>query len=100
MGLHHPASASCLNWDGLRQYPFLGRYAGAVRDAGYGEALKACQAQGATVEGNTKAREQAAEAALAFLKKVFGVPLDQRAGVVGGLQVIQKNSLQRPLIRR
>lgn len=41
-----------------------------------GEALastqKACQAIGATVEGNRAAREQASQAVLAFLRKVFG----------------------------
>ncbi len=39
----------------------------------YRDALKACQAVGATVEGSTKARDQATQAALAFLKKVFGL---------------------------
>lgn len=40
----------------------------------YGNTLKACRAMGATVEGSTQAREQAAQAALAFLKKVFHLP--------------------------
>ena len=37
----------------------------------YGAALKNCGAVGATVEGNTRARDKAAQAAVGFLKKVF-----------------------------
>ncbi|MEO8507027.1 MAG: dienelactone hydrolase family protein [Betaproteobacteria bacterium] len=36
------------------------------------EAMKACVTTGATVEGNPKARDKAAQAALAFFKKTFG----------------------------
>lgn len=39
----------------------------------YGDALKACHATGASVEGNTKARDQAADAALGFLKEIFKI---------------------------
>lgn len=39
----------------------------------YRDAIKACQATGASVEGSTRARDQAAQAALAFLKKEFGL---------------------------
>lgn len=37
----------------------------------FGAAIKSCQASGATVEGNRRARDKAAEAAVAFLKKTF-----------------------------
>jgi hypothetical protein len=33
--------------------------------------LKSCGAIGATVEGSTRARDQAAKAAIAFLQKTF-----------------------------
>jgi dienelactone hydrolase len=39
----------------------------------YNAALKSCRAMGANVEGNTKARDQAASAAVTFLKKVFAL---------------------------
>ena len=52
-------------------YAYDGATGTRLQGPAYGEALKACQAVGATVEGNTKARDQAAQAALAFLKKVF-----------------------------
>ena len=39
----------------------------------YNTALKNCRAMGANVEGNKKARDQAAEAALSFLKKTFAM---------------------------
>jgi len=39
----------------------------------YSAALKSCQAVGATVEGSTRARDQAAQAAVAFLKRVFAL---------------------------
>jgi len=37
----------------------------------YLAALKGCGAVGATVEGNTRARDKAAQAAVGFLKKTF-----------------------------
>jgi len=37
----------------------------------YGAALKNCGAVGATVEGSTRARDMAAQAAVGFLKKTF-----------------------------
>ena len=38
----------------------------------FAAALKGCGAVGATVEGNIRARDKAAQAAVAFLKKTFG----------------------------
>lgn len=38
----------------------------------YAAALKACSTTGATVEGNAAARDKAAQAAVAFLRKTFG----------------------------
>lgn len=54
-------------------YAYDGATGARLQGPAYGEALKACQAVGATVEGSTKARDQAAQAAQAFLKKVFGL---------------------------
>ncbi|MBS0508544.1 MAG: prolyl oligopeptidase family serine peptidase [Proteobacteria bacterium] len=54
-------------------YAYDGATGARLQGPAYGEALKACQAVGATVEGSTKARDQAAQASQAFLKKVFGL---------------------------
>ena len=37
------------------------------------QAVKSCNALGATVQGNSAAREKAGQATVAFLRKVFGV---------------------------
>ena len=42
-----------------------------LQGAAYQDAVKACSAVGASVEGNTAARDKAAQAAVAFLKKAF-----------------------------
>ena len=42
-----------------------------LQGAAYTDALKSCRAVGATVEGNHSARDKAAQAAVAFLKKTF-----------------------------
>ncbi len=44
-----------------------------VQGQAYAAALKACAAVGATVEGNSSARDKAKDAAIAFLKKNFGL---------------------------
>ena len=54
-------------------HAFDGATGARLQGPDYRDALKACQAVGATVEGSTKARDQATQAALAFLKKVFGL---------------------------
>ena len=48
------------------------RSSGARLQGGtYREALKSCSATGANVEGNRKARDQAAQATIAFLRKTL-----------------------------
>lgn len=44
-----------------------------LRGDAYTAMLKSCGAVGATVEGNSRARDKAAQAALAFLKKTFAL---------------------------
>jgi dienelactone hydrolase len=44
-----------------------------LQGTSYTDVLKSCGATGAIVEGNNRARDKAAQAAIAFLKKTFGI---------------------------
>ncbi len=44
-----------------------------LQGAAHAAALKGCGAIGATIEGNSRARDKARDAAIAFLKKVFAI---------------------------
>ncbi|HQQ68820.1 MAG TPA: prolyl oligopeptidase family serine peptidase [Alicycliphilus sp.] len=54
-------------------YAYDGTSGARLQGNAYTDALKSCQAVGATVEGSTRARDQAEQAAVTFLKKVFGL---------------------------
>lgn len=53
-------------------FAYDGRTGARLQGSAYADAVEACRAVGATVQGNTGARDQAQQAAVAFLKKVFG----------------------------
>ena len=54
-------------------FAYDGRTGERLQGPAYGDALKACRAEDASVEGSTRARDEAAQAALAFLKKIFAL---------------------------
>lgn len=53
-------------------FPYDRATGARLQGAAYQEAVKSCSAVGASVEGNTGARDKAAQAAVAFLKQTFG----------------------------
>ncbi len=67
-------SADCPIEVDIDNFQAFDRQTGArLQGEAYNTALKNCRAMGANVEGNKKARDQAAEAALSFLKKTFAM---------------------------
>ena len=67
-------SADCPIEVDIDNFQAFDRQTGArLQGEAYNTALKNCRAMGANVEGNKKARDQAAEAALSFLTKTFAM---------------------------